>query len=105
MSCNELLVTDVDLCVCVCFNAPLAAVSWPLSKQRDWLSQGSEAGLHLSVISGDGDLSCSAPALKRSESFLLPLADSLLHLQSLSCMASWEIESHTHTHRRVHILL
>lgn len=90
-------------------NAPLAAVSWSFSKQRDRFSQCSEASLHLRVVSGDGDLSRSPPPLKRSKRFLLPLADSLLQLQSLSCTASWETRvflslSHTHPHQHLNVV-
>lgn len=83
---------------------PLPAVSWSLSEQRDWLSERSEAGLHLSVIGGDGDLSRSPPPLEGGECFMLPLATPLLQVQSLSCMASWETESHSHiTHVYIYL--
>lgn len=72
-------------------DAPLTAVSWTLSKQRDWFAQSTQSGLHLGVISGNRDLPRSSPPLEGSERLLLPLIDPLLKVQSLSCStASWE---------------
>lgn len=81
--------------------APLTTVSWTLSKQRDWLAQSTQSGLHLSVVSGNRDLPCTPPTLKGSERLLLPLIDPLLKVQSLSCStASWETSvSQQKTHR------
>lgn len=75
---------------------PLPSVSWSLSKQRDRLSQCSEASFHLGIICRDGYLSGSSATLKRSESFLLPFTDTIFQFQSLPWLNAMEKKKQSH---------